>query len=154
MLWSYWAILAIVLIVAEIFTVSFGLIWFGISALLAAGAAYLGLSLPVQGSLFAFGGILLLAVTRPLARRLHCAPEVQFGAKALIGKRGVVTKPIGEQSDPVGQIRIMGEDWRARADIPIPVGAVVEVVAIEGITLLVKPSDCRDVTNENQVERE
>jgi len=137
--WSYWGIIGIILIVAEIFTGGFGILWFGISAFCAAGASYLGFGWQVQTLVFAVVGLVLLFATRPLARRVHKGPAVHFGVKALIGKQGVVMKPIGEPANPVGQIRVEGEEWRARSAVPIPVGALVVVTGIEGITLLVEP---------------
>lgn len=137
--WSYWGIIGIILIIAEIFTGGFGILWFGISAFCAAGASYLGLSWQIQTFIFAAVGLILLLATRPLVRRLHQGPSVQFGVKALIGKQGVVIKPIGEPANPVGQIRVEGEEWRAKSTIAIPVGTTVVVTGIEGITLLVEP---------------
>jgi len=137
--WSYWGIIGIILVVAEIFTGGFGILWFGISAFCAAAASYLGLGWQVQTLIFAVVGLILLFATRPLARRLQRGSGAQFGVKALIGKQGVVTKPIGEAANPVGQIRVEGEVWRARSTVPIPVGTLVVVTGIEGITLLVEP---------------
>jgi len=38
---------------------------------------------------------------------------------------------------PYGQVRVRGESWRARCDAGVDAGVVVEVVAVEGLTLVV-----------------
>lgn len=57
------------------------------------------------------------------------------GDHALIGKTGVVKVAV----DPMGQILVRGEIWRAKSDTPIPVGQKVRVVAVKGLTLTVEP---------------
>lgn len=101
--WSYWAILGIILIMAEVFTGGFGIIWFGISALCAVFASYVGVGWQVQMLVFVAAGLVLLFATRPLTRRFREGPDVRFGVKALMGKQGVVIQAIGEPASPVGQ---------------------------------------------------
>src|SRR5439155_83055 len=56
------------------------------------------------------------------------------GAAGLIGLTGVARSPL----DPEGQVRVLGELWRARADPgPVAEGETVRVVAVEGLTLKV-----------------
>jgi membrane-bound ClpP family serine protease len=58
-------------------------------------------------------------------RRAH------VGAEAMIGARAVVLEN--------GWVRFAGERWRARSDAPLDPGSEVEVLAIEGLTLVVRP---------------
>ncbi len=54
----------------------------------------------------------------------------------IIGKKGLVHKPITQYDD--GMVKVGYEDWRARSDEDIPEGEEVEVVEISGVTLTVK----------------
>lgn len=53
------------------------------------------------------------------------------GAEAMIGAAAVVIED--------GWVRIAGERWRTRADAPLDPGTTVHVVAIDGLTLVVRP---------------
>jgi len=60
------------------------------------------------------------------------------GADSLIGRQGVVKAPL----DPAGTVWIAGEEWTASAEEPPVVpGDRVEVVAVEGLRLLVKRAE-------------
>jgi membrane protein implicated in regulation of membrane protease activity len=66
---------------------------------------------------------------------------VREGSYALVGKRAVV---IEEVTGSQGLIKLSGEVWSARAfdeDQVIPVGAVVDVMEIEGATAIVYPRE-------------
>ncbi|MBA2333275.1 MAG: NfeD family protein [Actinobacteria bacterium] len=62
------------------------------------------------------------------------APAV--GVEALIGARAITTSPCR----PFGAVRVNGELWQARCDLGADDGAVVEVIAVERLTLVVVPS--------------
>ncbi len=64
-----------------------------------------------------------------LARR-----RSSVGAHTLIGRQAVVVREL----DPVGQVTIDGERWKARAVSGAAVGAKVEIVGIDGLTLEVR----------------
>jgi membrane-bound serine protease (ClpP class) len=60
-----------------------------------------------------------------------------MGKKAMVGRTGVVSKTI----DPVGSVQFQGELWTAElaeGSEPIPEGARVEVVRVEGLRLKVR----------------
>jgi membrane protein implicated in regulation of membrane protease activity len=61
--------------------------------------------------------------------------KVQTGVENLVGATGEVTSPLA----PVGQIRVKGELWEARASTTIDPGTQVRVVAVHGLTLEVTP---------------
>ena len=59
------------------------------------------------------------------------------GAEALVGSQGVVVSAC----DPVGQVRVAGELWRARCAETLRVGERVVVERLEDdLTLVVRPS--------------
>jgi membrane-bound serine protease (ClpP class) len=58
------------------------------------------------------------------------------GAAAMVGERGRAVTPIGPASP--GRVSTRGEIWQAIAEEPIPDGAPVRVVAIDGLILTVR----------------
>ena len=63
--------------------------------------------------------------------------KVQTGVENLVGATGEVSEPLA----PVGQIRVLGELWEARATSELPRGTLVRVVAVNGLKLEVEPVD-------------
>jgi membrane-bound serine protease (ClpP class) len=64
--------------------------------------------------------------------------RVKTGKEALIGARGVATTDL----KPKGEVRVMSEFWEATAkDTTIAAGQDVEVIGMEGMTLVVKPAE-------------
>jgi membrane protein implicated in regulation of membrane protease activity len=141
--WVIWLILAVVLGIAEIFTLTTALGLLGGAALFAGLAAVIGLPVPLQ--LLVFTGALAagVVVARPIARRqLRQTPSKQrFGIQALVGKPAYVVREVTGRD---GRVQIGGEEWSARAydeTLVIPAGAVVDVIEIEGATALVYPRE-------------
>ena len=63
--------------------------------------------------------------------------SVKTGKEALIGAKGVATSDL----KPKGEVRVLGEFWQAIAkDDPIASGGAVEVICLEGMFLVVKPT--------------
>ena len=57
------------------------------------------------------------------------------GVETLVGARAVAVGPC----DPDGQVRVRGEIWRARCDAGLEAGEQAEVLAVDGLTLVVGP---------------
>ncbi|MFI6602247.1 NfeD family protein [Nonomuraea sp. NPDC050536] len=140
--WIIWVILAVVLGVAEIFTVTASLGLLGAAALLAAATAAIGLPVPIQLLVFALSSAAGLIIVRPIAMRHLRQPQLQrFGVEALVGKPAYVVREVTGRD---GRIRIGGEEWSARAydeSLVIPIGATVDVMEIEGATAVVYPRE-------------
>ncbi len=74
-------------------------------------------------------------------RHIAQQPLTYEGSDALIGKRAEV---IQEVTATHGLIKLSGEEWSARAldeSLVIPVGALVDVMEIEGATAIVYPRE-------------
>lgn len=71
-----------------------------------------------------------------LALRAQSRPPAT-GIEALIGTEGRALNPVGP--DAPGQIDVRGEIWRALSTQPVPAGARVRVVDVQGLTLHVEP---------------
>jgi membrane protein implicated in regulation of membrane protease activity len=140
--WFVWLLAAAALGAAEFFTLTlvFGLL--AGAALVAAVVAGVGIGL--LGQLLALGAAAAagLVLVRPVALR-HMAqqPLIRDGSDALIGKRAEVVQ---EVTATRGLIKLSGEEWSARAldeSHVIPVGALVDVMEIEGATAIVYPRE-------------
>lgn len=138
-LWLVWLIFAVVLVVAELFTLTAVLGVFGGAALVTVGAA-IALPLPVQLLVFALASVVGLVFVRPVALRHMNAPQLErFGVDALVGKPAHVVQ---EVTGAHGMVRIGGEEWSARAydgALAIPVGTTVAVMRINATTAVVYP---------------
>jgi membrane protein implicated in regulation of membrane protease activity len=140
--WVIWLILAVVLLVVEMFTLTAALGMLGVAALITAGVGALGLPVPVQLLAFTVTATIGVLLIRPIVHRHMLRPQLQrFGVEALIGKPAYV---VSEVSGLDGRVRIGGEEWTARAydqTLVIPAGATVDVLEISGATVLVYPRE-------------
>ncbi len=139
--WETWLGAAVLLGVAEMFSLDLILIMLAVGALAGFVTAVLGLPVAVQLLAAAGTSVAMLAVVRPgLAKRFHGGPELQLGHGKLVGKQGLVTEPISAQAP--GRIRLAGEIWSAQPydeTLSIAAGETVEVYEIRGATAYVHP---------------
>jgi membrane protein implicated in regulation of membrane protease activity len=139
-----WIILAAILGVAELLTLTAALGLLAVAALAAAGAAALGLDVFWQCVTFAVVAVAGLVGIRPLVKRQlrpKYGPQHRFGVAALVGRQARVVQ---EVTGHAGRVRIGGEEWSARAydeTLVIPPGTTVDVIEIEGATALVYPRE-------------
>ena len=116
-------------------------IWFVPGGILALIASLCGGSLPLQILLFLAGSVAALAVTRPLARRLHKDGKTSTNADRVLGAVAVVTEEVNNLRE-AGRVSVLGNSWAARSQSPeeiIPPGEKVTVARIEGVKLIVAP---------------
>ena len=144
-LWVLWAVLAAILIVAEVFTSGFVLLWFGIGALAAAFAGLVGIdSLLVQFMIFAVVSIGLTAASRTIFinyfSRERTGESLRSGVDALPGKIGtVVSSSKGAMHE--GAVKVFGSTWTAYpapGEAPLEAGERVCVESVEGASIYVK----------------
>ena len=138
-----WSVLAAVLVIAEVLTVTLVLGFLGVGALAAALAAVLGLPVVVQALAFAGSSTALLLLVRPPVKRAldRSGTSERTDPRALTGSTAVVTQRV---SDDTGQVRLNGELWRARpyaGGADVPAGSTVVVAQVEGATLHVYPEE-------------
>lgn len=147
-LWILWAVLAATLIVAEMFTSGFVLLWFGIGALAAAFLGLLGVdSLFVQFMVFAVVSIGLTAASRTIFinyfSREKTGGSLRSGVDALPGKIGtVVSSSKGALHE--GAVKVFGSTWTAYpapGEPPLEAGERVCVDSVEGASIYVKRID-------------
>lgn len=70
--------------------------------------------------------------------RLQRRWRVRTGAEGMVGRRGQAIEPFGGGA---GRVRVYGETWAARSTEPLDSGDPVRVVAVEGLTLEVEPTE-------------
>jgi membrane protein implicated in regulation of membrane protease activity len=136
--WLVWLIIAGVLALAEVSTLTF------VFSFLAAGAAAASLTAALGGEIglqvvVAIGtSAVLLAGVRPVVRRHALSGSTEpSGAERLVGMEAVVLNAVDARS---GLVRLNGGEWTARAfqkEQTIPAGTVVRVMSIDGATAVV-----------------
>lgn len=159
-LWILWSILGAILIVAEIFTSGFVLLWFGIGALAAAFVGLIGIdSLVVQFMVFAIVSIGLTAASRTIFlnyfSREKSGQSLRSGVDSLPGKIGtVVSSSRGALQE--GAVKVFGSTWTAypaAGEAPLEAGERVCVESVEGASIYVRRIDShpewRQISDEN-----
>lgn len=136
--WWIWIGLAALLVIGEIFTAGFFLLWFGIGAGVAGILALLGFGDGWQWASFLVISIGLFAISRRFADKITAEQPPGIGADRFIGKQGVVLETINNDENK-GRVRIDTDEWRAlsNGDEIISVDAKVEVIRIEGTRMVV-----------------
>src|SRR5439155_22035691 len=144
-LWIVWTILGAVLVIAEIFTTGFVLLWFGIGALAAAFAGLLGVhSITAQFLIFAVVSIALTAASRTIFvqyfSREKTGGDLKSGVESLPGKIGtVVSSSRGALNE--GAVKVFGSTWTAYPDSgedTLEAGDRVEVTRVQGASIYVR----------------
>jgi membrane protein implicated in regulation of membrane protease activity len=132
--WVFWIVLAVVLAVGEIFSLSLYLAPF------AGGALVDGVGGGLAFSLVAFlvASSALLMALRPIARaHLRTGLTMRTGTAALVGRDATTLERIARDG---GMVKLEGETWSARPfddDDVIEAGRRVTVMEIRGATALV-----------------
>jgi len=135
-----WVILAAVLLVGELFTASFFLLPFALGAAAAAVVNVFGGNLALQWCVFIVASVAILAVVRPLAKKITSKETLKAGVDRLVGMKGIVTE---SESGSSIRVRVDREDWNAStedASLP-PADTKIEVVSVSGTHLVVKVTD-------------
>jgi membrane protein implicated in regulation of membrane protease activity len=138
-IWWIWMAIAAFFVIAEIFTMGFFLLWFGVGALVAGILAILGLGMGWQLGSFVIVSLILFAISRSFAEKFTKKQPPGIGADRFIHKKGVVIEKIDNIKN-TGRVRIGKDEWRADSDTDevIPEGKTVEVTRVDGTHLVVK----------------
>ena len=135
----FWIVIMVVFIVVELNTINLTTIWFALGAV---AAALVSLHLPneylVQIAAFVIVTGISVILTRPFARKIT-GKSIRTNANRVIGEEAVVVEKIGGASN-IGQVKILGQVWTAKAkdsDSIFEVGETVIVDEIQGVKLIV-----------------
>ena len=138
----FWLVALIVLAIAEAATVGLVCIWFAGGALAALIAAGVGAPVWLQITLFLVVSGVLLALLRPMMRKVVMPKRTATNADRHLGKVALVTEEINNLQE-TGTVKLDGVIWTARSehDEVIPVGATITVLRIEGVKVVVAPAE-------------
>jgi membrane protein implicated in regulation of membrane protease activity len=142
--WILWVVLGVVLIIAEVFTPGFVLLWFGVGALAAALASMLGAGLAFQFLVFLVISTALTALSRTIFVNYFTRDGEQNGLKSgaagLPGQIGtVVTSSRGALDE--GAVKVFGSIWTAypaEGEPPLEAGDRVVVEQLKGASIYVR----------------
>jgi membrane protein implicated in regulation of membrane protease activity len=141
--WTLWLVLAVGLMIAEIFTLGFVLFWFGVGALAAAAVGFVGLGAAWQFATFAVVSIVLTVMSRTIF--LRYLPQgggqaIRSGVDALPGKVGTVSSSSTGALNEAA-VKVFGSTWTAfpvEGEPSLVEGEKVEVVEVKGSSIYVK----------------
>ena len=142
--WILWTILGVVLVIAEVFTPGFVLLWFGVGALAAALAAFVGAGLAAQFVVFITVSAALTALSRTIFVKYFSTqdePEgMKMGVASLPGQVGtVVSSSQGALNE--GAVKVYGSVWTAypaEGEPPLEAGDRVVVERLQGASIYVR----------------
>ena len=142
--WILWTILGVILVIAEVFTPGFVLLWFGVGALAAALASFLGAGLAGQFIIFIALSSILTALSRTIFVNYFTGrgepEELKVGAAKLPGQVGtVVTSSRGALNE--GAVKVFGSVWTAypaEGEPPLEAGDRVVVERLQGASIYVR----------------
>ena len=137
--WVFWLVIAGVLFIVEICTVSFFAFWPGVGAVAAAICALFTDNFVIQSAVFVIVSTIMIVFMKPLAQKFFKTKDVKMNNKALIDKNGIVTQEI-DNLNSKGQVKVSGELWSAISedDVIIEKGATILIKDVKGVKLVVK----------------
>jgi membrane protein implicated in regulation of membrane protease activity len=127
-LWAIWLILAGILVVVEMLTLTFYLLWLGIGAVVAAVIDWIWPgSLVLELVALCIVALILTIFTGPLTRRFHSSRGFKDAVDELVGKQGIVLEEVTGEAP--GIVKIGNETWSAVSNEPLLKGESVKVVS-------------------------
>ena len=135
-----WLVVLVLSIVIEIISLGLTSIWFAGGAIVALITAALSLPMWLQVFVFLLVSVELMEFTRPIAVKYFNKDRVRTNVESLIGRQAIVISEFSNRQG-IGQVTVGGQEWTARTEdeeIDLPVGAVVEIIAVDGVKLIVR----------------
>jgi membrane protein implicated in regulation of membrane protease activity len=94
------------------------------------------INIPLWGLAILMAALALFSGTMYRVGRQTFFIRPKVAAENIIGSQGTVTKPL----DPEGYVKVQGVLWKAIChELELGVGDEVEVIGLEGLTLVVQP---------------
>lgn len=135
-----WIVAIVAMLIVEALTLGLTTIWFAGGAVVAAILSAVGAPVPVQIIAFLVISLALLYFTRPIVQKYFNKTRTMTNAEGIVGKHAYVKEQI-DNINATGVVKIDGLEWSARSEqdgIIIPVDALVEIKAIDGVKAIVK----------------
>lgn len=134
-----WLLLTAAFIIIEAMTAGLTTIWFAGGAVAALICAFLGGPVWLQTGIFAASSLILLLVTRPLAKKYMKKGSGSTSLDRMIGQEALVTEQI-DNLRGTGEVQVDGQFWMARCadnDQTIEKGEIAIIRDIRGVKLIV-----------------
>lgn len=132
-----WLMIAGIMAILEAITMGLTCIWFVGGAVCAAIAASAGATVVVQIIIFMVVSAILIACTRPLAKKKLNDRVQKTNIESVIGQKGIVEDAIPSYGK--GQVRVDGKVWTAVSEgVRVEKGRLVTVKSVRGVTLTVE----------------
>ncbi|MEK3725273.1 MULTISPECIES: NfeD family protein [Paenibacillus] len=126
-LWSIWLIIGGVLLVVEMLTFTFYLLWLGLGAVVAAAVAWIAPDAFVLQILAGcLTALILTFFTKPLTRRFRASRGFKDVIDEMIGKQGIVLETI--EPGKHGIVKVGNETWSASSNEQLLKDEIVIVV--------------------------
>lgn len=138
---SLWLIAGVILMVSEFVIPGFVIVFFGLGAVItSAVAAFLDVSLVIQGYIFIISSLLTLFLGRRYFRNILTGKievaKTDADDDGIVGSVCTVSRAI--EPPQAGRVIVQGSEWQAVATRPIAAGSTVKIVAKKNITLTVE----------------
>ena len=134
--WLIWLSAGIILAILEVFTPGFFIVGIGVSLVITALPAALGLPFWVQLLVCGVMILIFFLLVRPLVMKIPHSDSKKTGTAALMGEEGIVVETITRIEG--GRVKVGGEVWKAKSDETIGKDSLVIVTGVEGVTLNVR----------------
>ena len=134
--WLIWLSAGIILAILEVFTPGFFIVGIGVSLVITALPAALGLPFWVQLLVCGVMILIFFLLVRPLVMKIPHSDGKKTGTAALMGEEGIVVETITRVEG--GRVKVGGEVWKAKSDETIEKDSLVIVTGVEGVTLNVR----------------
>lgn len=149
-----WLVVLIIAIGIEVVTLGLTTIWFAGGAFVALIFAAFSLPLWLQILAFLLISLLMMVFTRPVAVKYFNKDRVRTNVESMVGRQAIVVSEI-DNLQGIGQVTVGGQEWSARTEEGakgLPVGTVVEIVAVSGVKLIVREDAQMQKIHENTPE--
>ncbi|MDC6155774.1 NfeD family protein [Bacillus albus] len=135
--WVIWFIIAGILFIAEMLSITFYMLWLGIGAVVGGLIAlFAPEALLLQVIVGAIVSLTLTFFTKRISKNFREAKGFTDTVDMLVGKKGTVMQAITNEAN--GIVKVDGDTWTATADDPIDAGEKVIVIKRHSTILQVK----------------
>ncbi|WP_020060945.1 NfeD family protein [Bacillus sp. 123MFChir2] len=135
--WVIWFVIAGLLFIAEMLTVTFYLLWLGIGAVV---GGLIGLFVPnsllLQVVIASVVSLSLTFFTKRISKNFREAKGYTDAVDQLVGKKGIIVQAVTNEAH--GIVKIEGDMWTAVSDEPILDGESVIIVKRSSTVVHVK----------------
>jgi membrane protein implicated in regulation of membrane protease activity len=135
---QHWAVLGLILLIAEMVSGTTYLLWPAVAAFVTGLIAWIAPTGWIsEMAIFALLILVLTYFGHPLVKRFRnegAASGLNERSQRLLGERGVIEN----FANGTGAVKVRDTVWRAVSDEALVAGQAVEVAAVDGVTLKVK----------------